>query len=95
MRDRLPEFADAEVVVITRTRRRNLPGFRSRFVTPLTVLADEDRHVYKAYGLDTDDHSGDFVVDGDGDIVYAFRSTGSERPETDDLLAAVREASTP
>ena len=51
MRDRLDEFGDAEVVVITFTRPRNLRGYRARFVSPLTVLADEDRHVYRAYGL--------------------------------------------
>ena len=51
MRDRLPELGDAEVVVVTFTRQRNLRGYRSRFVDPLTVLADEDRHTYRAYGL--------------------------------------------
>ena len=51
MRDRLDELGTADVVVITFTRPRNLAGFRSRFVAPLTVLADEDRHVYRAYSL--------------------------------------------
>jgi len=51
VRDRLAELGDAEVVVVTFTRQRNLRGYRSRFVDPLTVLADEDRQVYRAYGL--------------------------------------------
>jgi peroxiredoxin len=92
VRDRLTEFADAEVVVITRARPRILSGFRTRFVSPLTVLADEARDVYRAYGLDTDDHSGDFVVDADGTLVHVFRTEGSERPPVDELIAAVREA---
>jgi peroxiredoxin len=51
VRDRLEEFGDAEVVLITFTRTRNLAGYRSRFVAPLTVVADEDRHVYRDFGL--------------------------------------------
>ncbi len=51
MRDRLAELGDAEVVVVTFTRARNLAGYQRRFVAPLTVIADEDRAVYRAYGF--------------------------------------------
>lgn len=51
MRDRLNEFAGAEVVVITFASPRVLAGYRRRFVDPLAVLADPDRAVYRAYGL--------------------------------------------
>ena len=51
MRDRLDELGDAEVVVVTFTRQRNLAGYRRRFVDPLTVVSDEERRVYRAYGL--------------------------------------------
>jgi hypothetical protein len=51
VRDRSSEFGDAEIVVILFTRQRNLRGYRGRFVTPLPVVTDEDRAVYRAYGL--------------------------------------------
>lgn len=51
MRDRLDEFGDAAVVVILFTRARNLRGYRARYVDPLAVATDEDRAVYRAYGL--------------------------------------------
>lgn len=51
MRDRSSEFGDAEIVVILFTRQRNLRGYRGRFVSPLSVVTDEDRSVYRAYGL--------------------------------------------
>lgn len=51
MRDRLAELGDAEVVLVTFTRRRNLRGYRGRLELPFPVLADEDRAVYRAYGL--------------------------------------------
>ena len=51
MRDRLADLGDAEVAVVLFTRQRNLRGYRSRFVAPLTVLTDEDRSLYRAYGL--------------------------------------------
>jgi peroxiredoxin len=92
VRDRLAEFGDAEIAVVTFTRQRNLAGYRSRFVAPLTVLADEGRGVYAAYGLPTPAYGGDFVIDGRGRLVCVFRAEGSDRPPVDDLLAAVREA---
>ena len=51
MRDRLEDFADAEVAVVLFTRPRNLAGYRSRFVAPLTVLSDEARTGYRAFGF--------------------------------------------
>jgi hypothetical protein len=51
VRDRLAELGDAEVVVVTFTRPRNLAGYRHRFVAPLTVVTDETRAVYRAYGF--------------------------------------------
>ena len=51
MRDRLEQLGDAEVALITFTRMRNLRGYRSRLGVPFAVLADEDRAVYRAYGL--------------------------------------------
>lgn len=39
---------------------------------------------------DTSQLGGDFVVDGDGRIVYAYRSRGpADRPPVDELVAAV------
>lgn len=51
MRDRLPEFGDAEVTVVLFTRQRNLRGYRGRFVDPLTVVTDETRAIYRLFGL--------------------------------------------
>jgi hypothetical protein len=49
--DRIDELGDATVALITFTRVRNLRGYRSRLGLPFPVLADEDRAVYRAYGL--------------------------------------------
>jgi hypothetical protein len=51
VRDRLEEFADTDVVVVTFARPRVLAGYRSRFVDPLTVLTDETRATYRAFGF--------------------------------------------
>lgn len=51
MRDRLDELGDAEVALVTFTRQRNLRGYRGRHGLPYAVLADEERAVYRAYGL--------------------------------------------
>lgn len=51
MRDRLDEFGDAEVAVVLFTRQRNLRGYRARYVEPLSVVTDEDRRLYRAFGL--------------------------------------------
>lgn len=51
MRDRLDEFPDTEVVVVTFARERVLAGYRARFVMPLTVLSDESRVTYRAFGF--------------------------------------------
>ena len=98
MRDRLAEFdqRDAEVAVITFTRARNLRGFRARYLTPLTVLADPDRTIYDRYGLARPDDEaqqlgGDFVIDRAGRIALAYRSKRSDdRPSVDALLSALR-----
>lgn len=51
MRDRLDEIAPADIVVVTFTRSRALPGYRRRFADPLTVIADEERTLYRALGF--------------------------------------------
>ena len=52
MSDRLDEFGDAVVVLITFTRQRNLRGFRRRLGLRYPVLADETRAAYRAWGLE-------------------------------------------
>ena len=51
MRDRFDDFGDAAVALVTFTRPRNLRGYRRRLDLPYPVLADEDRHCYRAYEL--------------------------------------------
>ena len=51
MSDRLDEFGDARVVLITFTRARNLRGFRHRLGLGYPVLTDETRDVYREYSL--------------------------------------------
>lgn len=51
MRDRLDEFGDAAVALVLFTRQRNLAGYRRRFVEPMTVLTDETRAAYRAFGF--------------------------------------------
>lgn len=51
MRDRLEDFGDAAVALITFTRQRNLRAYRRRLRLPYPVLADETRECYRAYGL--------------------------------------------
>jgi hypothetical protein len=51
VRDRLGEFGAAEVVVVTFARQRVLAGYRTRYVAPLTVLSDETRGTYRAFGF--------------------------------------------
>ena len=97
MRDRSSEFGDAEIVVVLFTRQRNLRGYRARYVEPLTVVTDEEREVYQAFGLGRDEETtqrgGDFVVGPDGRLVFAFRSRGADdRPTVDQLVEAVRHA---
>jgi len=50
--DRLDAFGDAAVVLVTFTRPRNLSGYRRRLGLRYPVLSDEERLVYRAYGLD-------------------------------------------
>jgi peroxiredoxin len=49
--DRLDEFGDAAVMLITFTRPRNLHGFRRQLNLSYPVLADETRVAYRAYEL--------------------------------------------
>jgi hypothetical protein len=51
VRDRLAELGDAEVVLVTFTRQRNLNGYRRRLGLPYTVVTSEDRAAYDAYSL--------------------------------------------
>ena len=51
MSDRLAEFSDASLVLITFTRLRNLRGFRRHLGLTYPVLADETRSTYRAYAL--------------------------------------------
>ncbi|MCP5028050.1 MAG: hypothetical protein GY929_17380 [Actinomycetia bacterium] len=51
MRDRLDDIEPADIVVVTFTRSRALHGYRRRFADPLTVIADEERALYRALGF--------------------------------------------
>jgi peroxiredoxin len=51
VRDRLDEFGDAEIAVVTFANPRTLAGYRARFVAPLTVLSDESRATYTMFGF--------------------------------------------
>ncbi|MDP9075709.1 MAG: SelL-related redox protein, partial [Actinomycetota bacterium] len=51
MRDRLAEFADAEVVVITFAAADDVAAYQAERLAPLRVLVDEDRVSYRAYQL--------------------------------------------
>lgn len=51
VQERLQELGDAEVVLVTFTRARNVAGFRKRLGLSYRVLADEDRASYRAMDL--------------------------------------------
>lgn len=51
VQERLSELDGADVVLVTFARQRALPGFRKRLGLSFPVLADEERGVYRAYGL--------------------------------------------
>ncbi|MGI8794491.1 MAG: AhpC/TSA family protein [Acidimicrobiales bacterium] len=51
MRDHLPAFGDAEIVVVMFASQRILRGYRARFADPLLVVTDEERAGYRAFGL--------------------------------------------
>nr|MBA2624436.1 hypothetical protein [Acidimicrobiia bacterium] len=56
------------------------------------LLRKKDAHLERPTE-DTLQLGGDFVVGGDGRLVYAFRSEGpDDRPPVDDLVAAVSRA---
>ena len=51
MRDRLDEFGDAVVVVVTFSAPAAVAEYQRRLLAPLDVLIDAHREVYAAYGL--------------------------------------------
>jgi alkyl-hydroperoxide reductase/thiol specific antioxidant family protein len=51
VRGRLSEFGDAEVVVIAFAAPGYVAAYQRDRLAPLTVLVDESRQVYRAYGL--------------------------------------------
>jgi hypothetical protein len=51
VRDRLDDLGDAAVALVTFAPQRVLRGYRARLGLPYPVLSDEDRAVYRAYGL--------------------------------------------
>ena len=51
MRDRLAEFGDAVVVVIAFSAPEYVVAYQRQRMAPLTVLIDEERVAYRAYGL--------------------------------------------
>jgi AhpC/TSA antioxidant enzyme len=51
VRDRIDDLGDAAVALVTFAPVRVLRGYRARLGLPFPVLADEDRAVYRAYGL--------------------------------------------
>ena len=122
MSDRLAEFSDVSVVLITFTRPRNLRGFRHHLGLTYPVLTDETRSTYRAYGLgrgswrrvwgfrgmrayarllrdgkrprfptgDSLQLGGDFIVDSEGRVAYAYRSSGpDDRPAVNELLTVL------
>ena len=52
MRDRLAELGDTtEVVLVTFTDPTQLTDYQSVNELPFTILVDDDRHSYRAFGL--------------------------------------------
>lgn len=51
MRDRLDDFGDADVVLITFTDPGNLPTYLERNGLDLPVVVDRDRSTYQTFGL--------------------------------------------
>jgi hypothetical protein len=51
VRGHIEQFGDAEIVLVTFTRQRNLRGYRGRMRLPFTVVTDETEQIYKTYGL--------------------------------------------
>ena len=124
VRDRIEEFGDAVVVVVTFGDQSAVAEYLSINVLELPLLIDVDRSGYRAFGCgrgslarvwgwkaairymdilrgrglrawqrpveDTLQLAGDFVVDANGVLSYAFWGEGpDERPLVDDLIAAV------
>lgn len=51
MRSRLEEFGDAEVVVICFSAPDYVAAYQREQLDPMTVLVDEERSSYRAYGF--------------------------------------------
>lgn len=51
MRSRLEEFGDAEVVVICFSAPDHVAAYQREQLAPMTVLVDENRSTYRAYGF--------------------------------------------
>jgi len=51
VRDRLDEFGEADVVLVTFTDHNNVPAYRERHQLDLPVVVDTDRAAYRAFGL--------------------------------------------
>jgi peroxiredoxin len=51
VRDRLDEFGAAAVAVITFGATERVAAYQRDQLAPLTVLVDDDRRTYRAYGL--------------------------------------------
>lgn len=51
MRSRLEEFGNAEVVVVCFSAPEFVAGYQRERLHPMTVLVDEDRTSYRAYGF--------------------------------------------
>jgi peroxiredoxin len=51
VRDRLDEFGDTALAVITFSAPERAAAYQKELLVPLPVLVDADRSVYRAYGL--------------------------------------------
>ncbi|HET7488203.1 MAG TPA: peroxiredoxin [Acidimicrobiales bacterium] len=97
----LEQFADlgAEVVAVSPQDVASHEGFAARHGLEFPLLSDTDKHVGRAYGLVGPlgyYKRSVFVVDGNGVVRYAHRSShGLTYRPTEELVTAVREASAP
>lgn len=97
----LEQFADlgADMVAVSPQDVASHEGFAARHGLDFPLLADTDKNVGRAYGLVGPlgyYKRSVFVVDGNGVVRYAHRSGhGLTYRPTEELVAAVREASLP
>ena len=86
MGERMEQLGEAAVVLITFTRARNLVGYRGRLGLPFPVVTDEERTVYRAYGLGRGDWKqvwGPATIRRYGELLKAGRRL--QKP-TEDIL---------